>query len=180
VQQVSLTSTRCARARVRGVAGARSAERSTHPKGVRAIIAPVTEPVRPEDMRVSDVERGKVQDRLRRAQEIGQIDLNEFDDRVRSVWAARTTGELERVTADLPALPSAPGRRPVFSDTGGGTAMRVLTIIWASLAAVNIVIWGILALTTDFDYPWWLWVAVPPGAALAVLYAAGIGRPPRS
>jgi hypothetical protein len=96
------------------------------------------------------------------------------------VWAARTKGELERVTADLPALPEPPGRRPVFSGTGGGTAMRVLTIVWAGLAAVNLMVWGLLALTAGFVYPWWLWVAVPPGAALAVLYAAGIGRPPRS
>jgi hypothetical protein len=139
----------------------------------------VTEPVRPEDMRISDVERGQVQDRLRRAHEIGQLDLGEFDERVRSVWAARTRGDLERVTADLPALPAAPGRRPVFSGTGGGTAMRVLTIIWSSLAAVSLVVWGILALTTDLDYPWWLWVAVPPGVVLVVLYVAGIGRPPR-
>jgi hypothetical protein len=130
-------------------------------------------------MRATDAEREKVQDRLRLAQEVGQLDLTEFDDRVRSVWPARTKGELDRVTADLPALPEPPGRRAVFSNTGGGVAMRVLTIIWSSLAAVSLVVWGILALTTDFDYPWWLWVAVPPGAALAVLYASGIGRPPR-
>jgi hypothetical protein len=130
-------------------------------------------------MRVSDTDRGKVQDRLRRAHDVGQLDLGEFDDRVRSVWGARTHGELERVTADLPAPPPEPGRRPVFSDTGGGVAMRVLTIIWSSLTAVNLMIWGIVALTTDFAYPWWLWVAIPPGAALAVLYASGIGRPPR-
>jgi hypothetical protein len=137
------------------------------------------EPVRPEDMRVSDAERGKVQDRLRRAHDVGQLDLGEFDDRVRSVWAARTKGELEQVMADLPALPAEPGERPVFSATGGGTTMRVLTIIWGSLAAVNLMIWGLLALTVDVVYPWWLWVALPPGAVLAVLYAAGIGRPPR-
>jgi hypothetical protein len=139
----------------------------------------VTEPVRPEDMRVSDVERGEVEARLRRAHDVGQLDLGEFDDRVRSVWAARTRGELERVTADLSVPPVAPGRRPVFSATGGGTTMRVLTIIWGSLAAVAIVVWGIVALTTEFAYPWWLWVALPPGAALAVLYFSGIGRPPR-
>ncbi|OLT14022.1 hypothetical protein BJF78_20665 [Pseudonocardia sp. CNS-139] len=131
-------------------------------------------------MRVSDAEREKVQDRLRRAQEAGQLDLAEFDDRVRSVWAARTRGDLVRATADLPELPAPPGppgRRPVFSDTGGGVAMRVLTIIWSSIVAVNLVVWGILALTLgDLVYPWWLWT-IPPGAALAVLYAAGIGRP---
>jgi Domain of unknown function (DUF1707) len=131
-------------------------------------------------MRISDAERGAVQDRLRRAHDIGQLDLGEFDERVKSVWAARTRGELERVTADLPAPASEAGRRPVFSDTGGGTTMRVLTIIWGSLAAVNLTVWGLIALSTgSFVYPWWLWVALPPGVALAVLYAAGIGRPPR-
>jgi hypothetical protein len=131
-------------------------------------------------MRISDAERGAVQDRLRRAHDIGQLDLGEFDDRVKSVWAARTRGELEHVTADLPAPPADPGRRPVFSDTGGGVTMRVLTIIWGSLAAVNLTVWGLIAVSTgSFVYPWWLWVAVPPGVALAVLYAAGIGRPPR-
>lgn len=130
-------------------------------------------------MRVSDVERGKVQDRLRRAQEIGQLDLGEFDVRVQAVWAARTRGELDRVTADLPALPPEPGRRAVFSDTGGGITMRVLTIIWSSLTAVSIAIWGLVAVSTG-DSWWWLWLSVPPGLALVVLYLAGIGRPRRS
>jgi hypothetical protein len=140
----------------------------------------VSEPVRPEDMRISDVERGEVQDRLRQAHDIGQLDLGEFDERVKSVWAARTRGDLARVTADLPAPPRQPGRAPMFSDTGGGIAMRVLTIVWSSLAAVNLVVWGLIGVTTGlFLYPWWLWVAVPPGIALVVLYFAGIGRPPR-
>jgi hypothetical protein len=144
------------------------------------MIRPVTEPVRPDDMRISDAERSAVQERLRRAHEIGQLDLGEFDDRVRSVWSARTRGELAHVTADLPAPPPEPARGRVFSDTGGGIAMRVLTIVWSSLAAVNFVVWGLLGVTTGhFLHPWWVWVAVPPGIALAVLYVAGIGRPRR-
>jgi Domain of unknown function (DUF1707) len=143
----------------------------------------VNEPVRPDDMRVSDAERNEVQEKLKRAHDVGQLDLNEFDDRVQSVWAARTRGELTRVTVDLPALPDPPrpgARAPVFSDTGGGIAMRVLTIIWASLSAVNLVIWGMISVTSGiFVYPWWAWVAIPPGAVLAVLYAAGIGRAQR-
>ncbi|OLT03225.1 hypothetical protein BJF90_26520 [Pseudonocardia sp. CNS-004] len=137
-------------------------------------------PVRPEDMRISDADRAAVQERLRQAHEIGQLDLGEFDERVRSVWSARTRGELAGVTADLPAPPPVPGARLVFSDTGGGTTMRVLTIVWSSLAAVNLVVWGLIGLTTgNFVHPWWVWVAVPPGIALVVLYLAGIGRPPR-
>lgn len=139
----------------------------------------MNDPMRPEDMRVSDSDRGEVQNRLRRAHEVGQLDLYEFDERVRSVWAARTRRELASVTADLPAPPPGPGRRPVFSATPGGVTMRVLTIVWASLVVTNLVIWGIVALTTGEPiYPWWVWVAGPPGAVLGVLYAAGIGRPP--
>jgi hypothetical protein len=141
----------------------------------------VTEPVRPEDMRVSDDERRTVQDRLLRAHDVGQLELTEFDERVKSVWAARTRGELERVTADLPAPPSAPGRRPVFSDTGGGTTMRILTIIWASMFAVNLAVWGLLSLSLDAPvYPWSLLAGIPLGLVLVILYVAGIGRPPRN
>jgi hypothetical protein len=143
----------------------------------------MTDPVRPEDMRASDADRQVVQDRLRRAHDIGQLDLHEFDERVRTAWAARTRGELARVVADLPVPPPEPkpvSRGVIFSRTAGGVAMQVLTIIWASLSVVNLVIWGIVALTVgEFVQPWWLWVAGPPGAVLAVLYAAGIGRPPR-
>jgi Domain of unknown function (DUF1707) len=132
-------------------------------------------------MRVSDVERTAVQERLRRAVGDGQLDLHEFDVRVQSLWAAKTRGELQRVTADLPEPPPPPPpapRRRVFSDTDGGTAMRVLTIIWACAVAVNLVLWTTVSLATgQVLHPWWLYVAGPPGAVLAVLYAAGIGRP---
>ncbi|MFD2090832.1 DUF1707 SHOCT-like domain-containing protein [Blastococcus deserti] len=141
----------------------------------------MSEPVLPDEMRVSDAERAAVQERLRRAVGDGQLDLHDFDARVQSVWASKTRGELLRVTADLPEPPPpppAPGRRPVFSDTDGGTAMRVLTIVWACAVAVNLVVWATVSLATgEFLHPWWLYVAGPPGAVLGVLYAAGIGRP---
>lgn len=143
----------------------------------------MTEPVRPEDLRVSDVERNAVSDLLRRAQSAGQIDIHEFDERVQTVWAARTRGELERVTADLPTPPAAaapapraPARR-VFSADGGGAAMRVLVTIWLVALVVNLVVWGLVTTTTGGDvYPWWIWLA-PSGAVLGVLYVVGIGRP---
>lgn len=149
----------------------------------RAIITVMTEPIRPEDMRVSDTERDAVQERLRQAQGVGQLDIHEFDERVQAVWAARTRGELERVTADLPAPPPPASRAParrVFSDTPGGVTMRILTIIWVAAVAVNLVVWGLVTTTSpDPVYPWWIWMG-PSGAVLAVLYVAGIGRPPRS
>jgi hypothetical protein len=142
----------------------------------------MSEPVRIVDLRVSDVERRIVQDRLHRAVGAGQLDLHEFDERVQAVWAARTRGELQRVTLDLPEPPPPPAPAPryrVFSDTGGGTAMRVLATVWASVVAVNVVVWLLVSLGNgDAVYPWFIWLA-PSGAVLAVLYATGIGRPRR-
>lgn len=133
-----------------------------------------------DDMRVSDTDRTQVQDQLRRAQDVGQLDLYEFDERVKAVWAARTRGDLARVTADLPEPTAAPARVGVFTRSAGGVTMRVLTIVWLGVVTLNLMVWGILALTLDTaPYPWWLFVAGPPGAVLAVLYAAGIGRPRR-
>lgn len=142
----------------------------------------MSQPVRAADLRVSDVERRAVQDRLHRAVGAGQLDLSEFDERVQAVWAARTRGELDRVTLDLPEPPPPPPPAPryrVFSDTGGGTAMRVLTTVWACVVAVNVVLWLLVSLVVEGAvHPWFIWLA-PSGAVLAVLYATGTGRPRR-
>ncbi|MGY1724865.1 DUF1707 SHOCT-like domain-containing protein [Blastococcus sp. SYSU DS0533] len=139
----------------------------------------MSEPVRSEDLRVSDAERAAVAAGLQRAHDAGQLDLAEFDERVRAVWASRTRGDLARVTADLPALPPPPGPRRVFSEDAAGTAMKVLTIVWLCLGLVNLAVWGILEATVGGIHPWWLYVVLPPGAVLGTLYAIGIGRPGR-
>ena len=140
----------------------------------------MTDPVHPAQLRVTDAERTLAQERLRRAVGDGQLELPEFDERCARTWAARTRGELAAVTADLPEPPPPPPPAPrhrVFSETGGGTAMRVLTTIWACLLAVNLVAWVLAsAAAQEVLYAWPVWL-VPPGAALAVLYATGIGRP---
>jgi hypothetical protein len=139
----------------------------------------VDHPVAPADLRISDADRTAVQAGLQRAHDAGQLELHEFDERVQAVWAARTRGDLARVTADLPALPPPPGPRRAFTDDDAGTAMKVLTIIWLCISVVNLLVWGILELTVGDVHPWWLYVALPPGAVLGTLYAIGIGRPQR-
>jgi hypothetical protein len=144
----------------------------------------VNEPVRPDDYRVSDVERAAVQERLREAVGAGQLDLHEFDQRVTTAWAARTRGELRRVTADLPEVPPTPPapppapRRQIFSDDAGGTTLKVLSIIWACAFSINVVVWFLVSVTGGLTHPWFIWM-LPSGAVLATLYAIGIGRPRR-
>lgn len=54
------------------------------------------------DLRVSDVERQAVVRRLERALRDGRLTVVEFDERMQATYAARTRGELEDLTEDLP------------------------------------------------------------------------------
>ncbi|MYT30591.1 MULTISPECIES: DUF1707 domain-containing protein [unclassified Streptomyces] len=60
-------------------------------------------------LRASDADRERVTEILRDALAEGRLDMAEFDERFDATHKARTYGELERLTADLPAAaPAAP------------------------------------------------------------------------
>jgi hypothetical protein len=54
------------------------------------------------DLRASDAERQTVIRRLERALREGRLTIVEFDERTQAAYAARTRGELEDLTEDLP------------------------------------------------------------------------------
>jgi hypothetical protein len=54
------------------------------------------------ELRVSDAEREGVVRRLQRAVGEGRLTVAEFDERVAAVYAARTRGDLDELTEDLP------------------------------------------------------------------------------
>lgn len=64
----------------------------------------------PGELRAADTDRQATADRLQAAVVEGRLDLDEFDRRLRSAYAATSYADLERLTADLPAppLPAAP------------------------------------------------------------------------
>jgi hypothetical protein len=53
-------------------------------------------------LRVSDADRQAVARRLVRAMRDGRLTVVEFDERVQAAYAARTRGELDDLTEDLP------------------------------------------------------------------------------
>jgi len=55
------------------------------------------------NVRLSNAEREALIARLQAATEEGRLDLNEFADRSREVYEARTFADVERLLADLPA-----------------------------------------------------------------------------
>jgi|AntDryMetagUQ889_1029465.scaffolds.fasta_scaffold04207_3 hypothetical protein len=125
-------------------------------------------------MRAGDSDRELAARRLQRAQSEGRLDLHEFDERVRQVWAARTYGELAQVTVDLPfdqVAASPPVRQVPATERDG---MHGAVSIWLSVSVVNLVIWAVVCLATmGWVYPWWVWVAGPWGAVLLARWVTG-------
>ena len=56
----------------------------------------------PRELRVSDAERDGVVERLARALREGRITVAEFEERTDRAYAARTRGDLDDLTEDLP------------------------------------------------------------------------------
>lgn len=133
-------------------------------------------------MRAGDSDRERVAEQLRSAHAEGRLDLAEYDERVRQAWAARTYGELELLTADLPQAQSltapaiGPGVRSPGRPQRDGRGRRAAVAAWASASAINLAIWAIVSLTTlHWVYPWWVWVAGPWGAMLLAGWLSGGG-----
>lgn len=146
-----------------------------------------------DEMRASDRDREQVAERLRSAHAEGRLDLAEFDERVRQAWAARTYGELQPLTADLPATrpasrpappeqawpqhrgqPQGPHhgpRRAPHRDHGHRAAVGA----WLSVSLINLVIWAVVSVgSMHLVYPWWVWVAGPWGALLLARWISGL------
>jgi len=62
----------------------------------------------PPQLRISDADREKVAERLRGALGEGRLTLEEFDERLTGVLAARTFAEVEPFVSDLPGGQAAP------------------------------------------------------------------------
>jgi Domain of unknown function (DUF1707) len=138
-------------------------------------------------MRAADSDRERVAEQLRAAHTEGRLDLTEYDQRVQQAWAARTYGELDVLTVDLPqtrplrASASRDEARPPARQHQYGRGRRAAVAAWASVSAINLAIWAIVSLTTlSWIYPWWIWVAGPWGAMLLVGWLFRWGEPRRS
>ncbi|MGY1712659.1 DUF1707 domain-containing protein [Geodermatophilus sp. SYSU D00758] len=59
-------------------------------------------PAGDDAVRASDAEREETVRQLQRGLTQGRLTVDEFDERVQAAYAARTRGDLARLTADLP------------------------------------------------------------------------------
>jgi hypothetical protein len=123
-------------------------------------------------LRISDADRAATAERLRIALDEGRLDLTEYDERVRSAYAATTYGELEPITADLPPVtvpavkePAAPVERQKWLNEWRE---------WLGGAVIMIAIWGTTSLVSGSLHAFW--PAIPLGIWAAVLLAGALGN----
>ena len=145
-------------------------------------------PLNPE-MRASDADRDRVAGALREHCAQGRLTIDELNERLEATYSARTLGELDAVTNDLPEadlhfrpVPADQHARPTSAERGGGIYRTGLRAAWATYATVNLIvftIWLIVAATGGAAYPWFLWVAGPWGAVLLAgqVFGPRDGRP---
>src|SRR3954447_19577019 len=106
-------------------------------------------PTRPPTpyLRASDADREAAVERLRRAALDGRIDSDELEDRLAAAYAARWTGDLERLTADVtppqpfpPPMPVAYPAPPVVRTNGLAVSSLIAGLLWmwwvGSIAAI--------------------------------------------
>jgi hypothetical protein len=112
-------------------------------------------------VRIGNVERDQVVEQLNTALSEGRLELVEYDDRIRQVYAAKTAGELVPITADLPApTPPAPKRSL-------RTAMTPDELKWAGVAVILLAIWVIQVVVTQEAKGYWpIWPIGIWGAVL--------------
>jgi Domain of unknown function (DUF1707) len=117
-------------------------------------------------VRVSDEQRDAAAGLLREHFAAGRLTEEELSERVQAAVQARTTGDLDRLLADLPRLPATPAQqraglverrrqlhRQLIQQTGGSLGVFVLcTVIWL-LSGANGQFWPV-------------WVAIFPALAL--------------
>jgi len=138
-------------------------------------------PAEPE-LRASDAERDVVATRLREAHAEGRLTVEEFSERLDAALAARTRGDLEDLTRDLPAVAGPAPRRPRTGDEAAPArrsssqpaGRQAAWGVWAVAVLVNLVVWGVVSLANGGTvYFWPGWVAGPWGAVLLVRTLAG-------
>jgi hypothetical protein len=136
---------------------------------------------RRDQLRAADVDRAFVADLLKKAVDEGRLSLNEYDERLRRAYDARTYGDLDQIISDLPRpsrhaalspVASTVPASPVSAGPSGRTEASGLAkawAVWALVVGINVVVWMFVAfLAQEWIYPWPLWVAGPWGAVLLV------------
>ncbi|WP_410668584.1 DUF1707 domain-containing protein [Amycolatopsis sp. cmx-4-68] len=106
-------------------------------------------------IRAADADRERVATAVQTAGSEGRLTLDEVEERLTHVYAARFTDELTGLTADLPRpVPARPGFPLTRAALRRHPALRVHLAVVVALAVLMIVRWAVLG-------PGFFWPAFP-------------------
>jgi hypothetical protein len=142
-----------------------------------------------DNLRASDADRQRVAEQLKAALDEGRLALDEYDDRLQQVYAAKTYADLKVPLADLPAVPPAarsqlePAKAAEISaQQARGATRRWVGAVWASWLSTSLIVTAIWLATwvagglTDVPYFWPIWVIGPWGAILLAQTIGGMSQ----
>ena len=116
-------------------------------------------------LRISDGDRDRAASEIREHYAQGRLDPDELSERLERVYQARTTGELDAVRLDLPALPAgAPGERSELAARRSELGRELLQQTGAALVPFLIctVVWLVSGAQSNFWPAWLLLIAAIP------------------
>jgi hypothetical protein len=133
-------------------------------------------------LRAADADRAAVATVLGHHMSAGRLTLDEYDERLARAYAAKTYGELEQLTADLPPTTSAPvpaqepaaqpaqqgwcSAAPAGAHGGWGSDANSWRS-WLTTSLIVIAIWAATSLASwELHNFWPIWVIGPWGAIL--------------
>lgn len=145
-----------------------------------------------DHLRASDADRQRVADQLKAALNEGRLTLDEYDDRLRETYAAKTYADLRGPLADLPAVvpasrsqlePAVPA--DIAQQHLHGATRKWMAGVWSGWISTSLIVTAIwlatwLAGGTDgVPYFWPIWVIGPWGAILLASTIGGVmqGQP---
>ena len=123
-------------------------------------------------LRAADADRTAVATVLGELMAAGRLSVAEYEERLARAYAARSYGELDELTTDLPAGPArpvpdhpttAPTQAPAHAGGWNGHSWRA----WLSTSLIVLTIWAATSLANwELLYFWPVWVIGPWGAVL--------------
>ena len=126
-------------------------------------------------LRAADADRAAVATVLGQHMSAGRLTMDEYDERLARAYAAKTYGELDQITADLPstglaarpAAPPAGSQHPSPVRAGGWDHDPHSWRSWATTSLIVLAIWAATSLATwESLYFWPVGVVGPWGAVL--------------
>jgi hypothetical protein len=134
-------------------------------------------------LRAADADRMAVASVLGEHMAAGRLTVEEYEDRLTRAYAAKTYGELDVLTLDLPGAPPVHPTGPV-ATTGGSSVQHRHGVVhpvawqaWLRTSLIVVTIWAVTCLASwQLSYFWPVWVIGPWGAVLLAQTIGGGGR----